>query len=210
MAAGVRGVTTLELTSKILHAVLGARLVDAVLDRSGRRAVIELPSQAVRDYLVQFGVAAIYVTSAGKLGVGRDLSRAAPLAAAWWVRDRRSAEQILAAVGQEHPESVEETTTVVLAAAARIGTTLSDATVLQRAKTAVLELDARLASANAAGTLQFMNREYKRRRLEVKRAGRRFISSGEMQLEEGPGLHGGDRIHDARDRAGRVRASSAE
>jgi hypothetical protein len=32
MAAGVRGVSTLELTTKIMHAVLGARLVDAVLD----------------------------------------------------------------------------------------------------------------------------------------------------------------------------------
>jgi hypothetical protein len=32
LAAGVRGVSTLELTTRIMHAVLGARLVDAVLD----------------------------------------------------------------------------------------------------------------------------------------------------------------------------------
>jgi hypothetical protein len=57
--------------------------------------VIELPSRAVRDYLAQFGVVAIYITSTGILGVGRDLARAAPLAVAWWVRDRSTAEQIL-------------------------------------------------------------------------------------------------------------------
>jgi hypothetical protein len=44
--------------------------------------VIEIPLRAVRDYLVSFGVVAIFVTSVGKLGIGRGLARAAPLAAA--------------------------------------------------------------------------------------------------------------------------------
>jgi hypothetical protein len=36
-----------------------------------------------------------------------DLARAAPLAAAWWVRDRSTAEQVLVAIGEWHPETVE-------------------------------------------------------------------------------------------------------
>jgi hypothetical protein len=64
--------------------------------------VIELPSRGERDYLAQFGVTAVYVTSSGKLSVGRDLARVGPVAAAWWVASRREAEQVLVAIGQ-HP-----------------------------------------------------------------------------------------------------------
>ena len=99
--------------------------------------MIEIALRAVRDYLVSCGVVAIFVTSVGKLGIGRDLARAAPLAAAWWVRDRRTAEQILIAIGEEHPQTVEEATRAVEAAAARLGVTLNDhAAVMQRTRAA--------------------------------------------------------------------------
>ena len=83
--------------------------------------MIELPSRAVRDYLGQFGVAATFVTSTGKLGAGRNLARAAPVEVAWWVFDRASAEAVLTAVGEEHPQTVEAATAAVVAAAARLG-----------------------------------------------------------------------------------------
>jgi hypothetical protein len=65
--------------------------------------MVELPSRSVRDYLAQFGVTAIYITCSCMLGVGCDLARAGPVAAAWLVRDRARAEQILVAIGEHHP-----------------------------------------------------------------------------------------------------------
>jgi hypothetical protein len=38
-------------------------------------------TRAARDYLAQFGATAVYVTSSGKLDVGRDLARVGAIAA---------------------------------------------------------------------------------------------------------------------------------
>jgi hypothetical protein len=67
--------------------------------------MIEPPSRAVRDYLAQFGVVAIFITRSGKIAVGHNLSRAAPVVAAWWVSDRAAAEQVLIAIGSNHPST---------------------------------------------------------------------------------------------------------
>jgi hypothetical protein len=176
-AAGERGVSSDVLMATVARAVdqRGAR-------RSGqRRLVIEIPSRAVRDYLVSFGVVAIFVTSVGKLGIGRDLARAAPLAAAWWVRDRRTAEQILIAIGEEHPQTVEEATRAVEAAAARLGVTLNDhAAVMQRTRAAVDRLNGKLEAARRNGNLQLFNRAYHAYRLGCQQRGEHAMAEKEI------------------------------
>lgn len=125
--------------------------------------MIDLLRRGERDYLAQFGATEVYLSSAGKLGTGRNLARAGPLAAAWWVRDRFTAEQVLVAIGEKQPESVEAATAAIEAAAARLGVALSDrATVTQRAKTAVGRLDLKISTAQANGDLKFFNRAYQR------------------------------------------------
>jgi hypothetical protein len=86
--------------------------------------VIDLLRRGERDYLAQFGATEVYLSSAGKLGTGRNLARAGPLAAAWWVRDRFTAEQVLVAIGEKQPESVEAATAAIEAAAAQLGVAL--------------------------------------------------------------------------------------
>jgi hypothetical protein len=148
----------------------------------GGGPMIELPSRAVRDYLARFGVAAIYLTSSGKLGVGRNLARAGPIAAAWCgsaidVPTSRSS------IGeQQQPATVEEAARAVLAAAARLGAVLSEhSAVMARAKTALTKLNARLATAKQTGALAFFNAEYQRRRLAARAAGARFMTYGEAK-----------------------------
>jgi hypothetical protein len=141
--------------------------------------VIEPPSRAVRDYLAQFGVVAIYVTSTGTLGVGRDLARAAPIAAAWWVRDRHTAEQILVAIGEEQPATVAQATAEVLAAANRLGAVLSEhGAVMARAQAAIDQLSAKLSTAQANGDLKFFNRAYRQYRLGCQQRGEHAMAYG--------------------------------
>jgi hypothetical protein len=138
------------------------------------------PSRAVRDYLAQFGVVAIFITRSGKIAVGHNLSRAAPVVAAWWVSDRAAAEQVLIAIGSNHPSTVEGAARAILAAAGRLGVTLTEhTTVMRRAKAAVGELDTCLAAVNAADMLSFFNREYRVRRLAAHAAGRSFLPYAE-------------------------------
>jgi hypothetical protein len=142
--------------------------------------MIEPPSRAVRDYLAQFGVVAIFITRSGKIAVGHNLSRAAPVVAAWWVSDRAAAEQVLIAIGSNHPSTVEGAARAILAAAGRLGVTLTEhTTVMRRAKAAVGELDTCLAAVNAADMLSFFNREYRVRRLAAHAAGRSFLPYAE-------------------------------
>ena len=134
--------------------------------------MIEPASRAVCDYLAQFGVVAIYITSTGILGVGRDLSRAAPIAAAWWVRDRRTAEQIIMAIGEEQPATIAQATAEVRVAADRLGVVLSEhSVVMARAKAAIDQLGAKLSTAQANGDLKFFNRAYRQYRLACQQRG---------------------------------------
>jgi hypothetical protein len=67
--------------------------------------------------------------------------------------------------------SVVAAVTELMAASVRTGTILTPhEAVVERAEAAVKVLNARLASANAAGLLQAVNREFKRRRLAAERA----------------------------------------
>jgi hypothetical protein len=143
--------------------------------------MIEIPDRACHDYLRSFGLGCIFVTAGGKIGAGSDLAHADQPVAAWWCNSRRSAEEILTAVNGRYA-GIEEATRAVLQAATRLGVVLSGhEAVLARARAAARELDARVSSANAAGTLQFLNQEYRRRRLEAERSGRRFMTYSEAQ-----------------------------
>ena len=139
--------------------------------------MIELPSRAVHDYVASFNLGCIYFTAAGKLGVGRDLSRASPIAAAWWCRDRRSAEEIMVAIGAAHPTSVEQAVAEITATAAPLDVALTEhAAVLARAKAAIRKFERQLAMANGTGALAFFNAEYQRRRLAARAVGKRFMT----------------------------------
>jgi hypothetical protein len=115
--------------------------------------MITLP-RAVADYLSEFHLAAIYISSGGKIGVATParLSRLGPVVV-WWVRDRATAEQILTAIGTRHPMSAEGAARAVHAAADRLGVVLSEhSDVMQRAKLATAKIDERLAAAQDAAT----------------------------------------------------------
>jgi hypothetical protein len=72
--------------------------------------VIEPLRRGERDDLAQFGVTAIYITRSCTLGVGCDLARVGPVAAAWWVGDRCTADQVIMAIGERHPATIEGAT----------------------------------------------------------------------------------------------------
>ena len=86
----------------------------------------------------------------------------------------------------------------ILAAAGRLGVTLTEhTTVMRRAKAAVGELDTCLAAVNAAGMLSFFNREYRVRRLAAHAAGRSFLPYAEAhrRLRMAARFGRGNRIH---------------
>jgi hypothetical protein len=73
--------------------------------------------------------------------------------------------------------TIEQATAEVLAAAGRLGVTLSSHdVVMERAKAAVAKLDAKLAATQSAGLLSAFNREFKERRLRANAAGARFMT----------------------------------
>jgi hypothetical protein len=135
--------------------------------------VIERPSLAERDYIFQFGIAAICISPAGRISVGSDLARAA---AVLWARDRATAEQILIALGEARPSSVAQAEAEVVSAASRLGAVLSpNDTLMARVRAATAALDGKLSQAQDDGDLRFFNREFKRRRIEAQRQGKTFL-----------------------------------
>jgi hypothetical protein len=101
-----------------------------------------------------------------------------PVAAAWWV-GRCTADQVIMAIGERHPATIEGATREIMAAAGRLDVVLSEpATVMARARAAVAKLDRRLAMAKETGTLAFFNAEYRRRRIAARASGKGFMSYG--------------------------------
>jgi hypothetical protein len=145
--------------------------------------MIEPLSRAVRDYLAGFNLGAILVSSTGEISVARDLARVSSVAALWWTRDRATAHQVVRAIGERHPGSVEAAVAEIQAAAVRVDVVLSEhsVVVVARAQAAAEQLQGKLEAARQSGGLAFLNREYQRRRLEAERLGRRFMSYGEAQ-----------------------------
>ena len=60
--------------------------------------MIEPLPKPVRDYLSEFGLACIYITPAGGIGVTRDLADAGAVAAAWWTKDAATAHAVVRAI----------------------------------------------------------------------------------------------------------------
>jgi hypothetical protein len=127
--------------------------------------VIEPPSRAVRDYLAGFGLGCILVRPTSEIQVASNWGRA-PIAAVLWVRDQKTAWQVVRAIGEARPSSVEAAITEIRAAAARVDVVLSEhSVVVARAQAAIDQLGSKLSTANANGDLKFFNRAYRQYRL---------------------------------------------
>ena len=140
-------------------------------------AVIEPLSRCTSDYLAQFSVCAICITSGAEIVIASpaSLGRASAVCA-WWTRDRRAALEVVQAIDEACPVSIDQAIAEVGAAADRLGAVLSDhAVVLQRAGAAVRELDLRLEAAQSSGTMAFFNSEFRKRRLSAAKSGVKFI-----------------------------------
>jgi hypothetical protein len=115
------------------------------------------------------------------------------LAAAWWCFDQRTAQQVVTLAltsdlrqvkraGPRFAVTVSQANVAITAAAGRLHFRLTDHTaVLARAKAAGVQLESKLMAAQDTGQLSEFNREYQRRRLAAKMAGRRFISYREAR-----------------------------
>ena len=88
--------------------------------------MIEPLPRAARDYLAGFNLGCILVRSTGEISVARDLARMGPVAALWWTRDRATAHQVVRAIGEQRPDSVEAAVAEIRAAAARVDAVLSE------------------------------------------------------------------------------------
>jgi hypothetical protein len=109
------------------------------------------------------------------------------LAAVWWVFDKRTAQQIANLVvasdlrqarkdGPRLAVWLVEASAAIVAAAGRLHFRLTDhAAVLERIRTAGIALEDKLTAAQNAGLLREFNKEYQRRRMAAKVAGKKFI-----------------------------------
>jgi hypothetical protein len=138
--------------------------------------MIEPPSRAVRDYLAGFDLGCILVRPAGEVQVSRNWGRA-PVAAALWAQDWKTAWQVVQAIGEAQPSSVEAAVIELKAAAVRLNVVLSEhSIVVARASAALGRLGSRLELARRDGTLKFFNSEYQRRRKIARSAGVGFMN----------------------------------
>jgi hypothetical protein len=97
-----------------------------------------------------------------------------PAAAAWWARDRRTAQAVVSAIGQRRPVDLEHATNEILAAAKRTEVALScHSAAMARAQSAVSRLNGKLAAAQQTGDLSFFDRAYKAYRLDCRARGDR-------------------------------------
>jgi hypothetical protein len=130
---------------------------------------IESLSYAALDYLKSFGVVAVAVSPSGRVFVSRDPKGAV---AAWWCRS-------------EHADAVANASWMnadVCAAAQRLGVAITPHdVVLRRVGERTAALDKAIAEAIDAGVLKQFNSEYRKRRLQAKQSGQRFMSYSEAQ-----------------------------
>jgi hypothetical protein len=109
------------------------------------------------------------------------------LAACWWVFDKRTAQQITSlAVASDLRQArkdelrlsvkLAEASAAIVAAAGRLYFRLTDhAVVMERIRTTGIALEDKLTATQNAGQLREFNKEYQRRRIAAKLAGKRFI-----------------------------------
>ena len=133
----------------------------------------------VRDYLAGFNLGCILVSSTGDIQVvgSNHLAHMSSVAALWWTQDRATAHQVVRAIGEQRPGSVEGAVAEIRAAAARVDTVLSEhGVVVARAQAALDQMQEKLSAAQRAGDLKLFNSEYRRRREAARTAGRGFMS----------------------------------
>ena len=157
---------------------------------------LEIPRGALREYLIVFGVAAVYVATAPsgrpcEVGVTRDLERkleairarwdrSIDITLAYWVRDRESAKRIArqASARLAHDRAGHLDVTAASAGAAirdeaaecRVMLTDHDAA-MARVHAAVDHVADVIATAQANGGLKWFNRAYRDWRIEARAAG---------------------------------------
>ncbi|MEH2565351.1 hypothetical protein [Bradyrhizobium sp. AZCC 2289] len=157
--------------------------------------VLKLPRAAEREYLVVYGIVAVYVAAlpAGPalVGISRDLLHslqslrrrwpALQITAAFWVKDKTEARLICREVNSSlaHGQqgllvaNAKTAQRKVENVAAHMGIALTEHdTVLLRARSAVAFIEERIAQAQAAGELSWFNSAYRAWRLEAKQQGR--------------------------------------
>jgi hypothetical protein len=129
----------------------------------------------VRDYLAGFGLGCILVRPTGEVQVARNWGQP-PVAAALWAQDQKTAWQVVRAIGEVQPSSVEAAVAEIRAAAVRVDAVLSEhSAVVARARDALARLDTKIELARQTGTLAFFNAEYRRRREAARAAGKGFM-----------------------------------
>jgi hypothetical protein len=165
---------------------------------------IEIPRGAEREYLVIFGVAAIYIATlpSGEpclVEVSRDLDKSlAALRRGWptteiscalWVKDRAAAEEIADEISLRLPHNAERWLAVRAEIALREIVELADdrnisltthEAALARVRVAVAEIEGRIRRANERGELGWFNAAYRSWRLEAKKFGRGMSYAGAM------------------------------
>ncbi|PYF05016.1 hypothetical protein BJ122_102242 [Rhodopseudomonas faecalis] len=169
---------------------------------------LEIPHGATKEYLLAFGVAAVYVAAPlsgepAAIGVARDLGRAlAKLRERWqpaifinyaiWTSNHQRAEAIVDEVAAVFGPSLASSTKGVFevrgerlvgaidAVIDRNGWTATRHDVaLGRVRAAIDHLDTALAQAKAAGGLKFFNTAFKNYRQQAMSRGERFMTYGE-------------------------------
>ncbi|VIO80085.1 hypothetical protein [Bradyrhizobium ivorense] len=156
----------------------------------------EIPQGADREYLIVFGVAAIYVATIPRgepciVGVTRDLGQTfdairdnwawSEIACAFWVKDRETAEVIVAEATEVLPRDPEGRLAVraefarrqieAVAERSKVPLTNHDAA-MSRVHAAVRHVQEKINEANASGDLAWFNSAYRSWRIEAKKFGR--------------------------------------
>ncbi|WP_323984490.1 hypothetical protein [Bradyrhizobium japonicum] len=157
---------------------------------------LEIPHGADREYLIVFGVAAIYIATIPRgepciVGVSRDLGQTfdgirdnwpwSEIGCAFWVKNRDTAEAIVAEATEVLPRDPEGRLAVraefarrqVEAVAARWKITLTNHdAAMSRVHAAVRHVQETINHANATGDLAWFNAAYRSWRIEAKKFGR--------------------------------------
>jgi hypothetical protein len=131
---------------------------------------IEPLPRALRDYLAAFNVVALCVYADGRLGTSRNPRGAA---AAWWVESNKAG-PVLRVAKRDSGD--------IPAAAKALGVRLTEhSRVVARVSASVARIEAGMRWAQGTGTLGEFNRQYRQRRIEAARQGRRFMTYGQAK-----------------------------
>lgn len=153
--------------------------------------LMQLPTGADREYLDAIGIAAVYIATVDHFCIvrsSRDLAASeqslrqvwpeARIVAAWWVRERKQADQLASefAMNLTHgliPCDADQARDELMKVAAREGVKLTEhATVIKRASAAANRIRETLNIANGRGELAWFNRAYRAYRLQVQGKGK--------------------------------------